>query len=254
MRHPRRWWPLLSLAVASTLGATGPAGEPPTIHMIGDSTMADKPTGKPHPERGWGQFLPMYFVKGVRIENHAVNGRSTKSFRDLGHWAEVLPRLQAGDYLVIQFGHNDQKREDPTRFAAADTDYRKNLERYVAEARERGARPILATSIVRRHFDEQGVLQDRHGDYPRVMREVAAKLAVPLLELQGATDALVRQLGPERSEALYLSRILPGEYATLPDGKKDDTHLSALGASRVCDLAAVELRRAVPDLARWLRD
>ncbi|MCL4820916.1 MAG: rhamnogalacturonan acetylesterase [Vicinamibacteria bacterium] len=244
----------LATGVAAAQQATTEGPRPPTVHMVGDSTMADKPTGRPNPERGWGQLFPGYFVAGVRVVNHAVNGRSTRSFRDLGNWARVVEQLRPGDYVIVQFGHNDQKREDPARFADAETDYRRNLERYVAEARERGARPILATPIVRRHFDDQGALLDRHGAYPGVMREVASRLAVPLLELHGASDALVRRLGPQRSEPLYLSRIEPGDYETLPEGKRDDTHLSALGATRVCDLAAAELRRAVPDLAAWLRD
>ena len=255
-RHLGAAWPcaLLLAGLAATAAAQQPAATPPRIHLIGDSTMADKPLAVPNPERGWGQMLPLYFRPGVRTLNHAVNGRSTKSFRELGHWQPVLECLAPGDYLIVQFGHNDAKREDPTRFTEPRGEFRNNLERYVREARARGALPILATPIVRRHFDEKGVLLDRHGDYPAVVREVAGELHVPLLELHRRSQELVRGLGPERSEALFLSRVLPGEYEKLPDGLRDDTHLSAIGASRICDLAADELRKAVPALAAWLRD
>lgn len=226
----------------------------PTIHLIGDSTMADKPLRVPNPERGWGQILPVYFRDGVRVLNHAVNGRSTKSFLALGHWQAALERIRPGDYVIVQFGHNDSKQEDPTRFTQPWGDYRRNLERYVSETRGRAALPILATPIVRRHFDAQGALLDRHGDYPKVVRQVAAELQVPLLELHGRSQQLVLRLGPARSELLYLARVLPGEYEKLPDGIEDNTHLSAVGASRICDLAADEIRSSVPALARWLRD
>jgi lysophospholipase L1-like esterase len=245
------------LAFTLSLAGVASAAEPSpvvTVHMIGDSTMADKPTGAPNPERGWGQLFPLYFKDGVRIRNAAVNGRSTKSFRDLGEWQAVLARIEPGDYVIVQFGHNDEKKADPARFTEPFGDYKRNLERFVAETRARGGLPILATPIVRRHFDAHGVLLDTHGDYPRAVREVAAQAHVPLLDLQKASAELVSRLGPDRSEALYLSRVLPGEYATRPDGVKDDTHLSAIGASRICDLAVEELRREVPELARRLRD
>lgn len=261
-RRLRTWLGTLLLAAGAASaqtpsvvrGAGADPTSPPTIHMVGDSTMADKPLAVPNPERGWGQILPIYFRAGVRVENHALNGRSTKSFVDQGHWQRVVERLHRGDYVIIQFGHNDSKREDPARYADPWGAYQRNLERYVSETRGRGALPILATPIVRRHFDTQGVLLDRHGDYPKVVRQLADRLRVPLLDLQSRSDELVRRLGPERSEVLYLSHVAPGDYAKLPEGLEDNTHLSAIGASRICDLAADEIRRALPELARWLRD
>ena len=128
-----------------------------TIFMIGNSTMANKPYDEGNPEKGWGQILPLYFKEGVRIENHAVNGRSTKSFLDQGRWEVVKEKIKPGDYVIIEFGHNDAKKEDSTRFADANTTYRWNLEKFVNETVERGGIPILATPIVRRRFDEQGI-------------------------------------------------------------------------------------------------
>ena len=146
-----------------------------TIYMIGNSTMADKPFGVGNPERGWGQVFPLYFKEGIRIENHAVNGRSTKSFLDEGRWATVFDKIKPGDYVIIEFGHNDAKKEDSNRFADANTTYRWNLEKFIDDTREKGGIPILATPIVRRRFDEQGNFYDVHAEYPNVVREVATE-------------------------------------------------------------------------------
>jgi lysophospholipase L1-like esterase len=222
-----------------------------TVYLIGDSTVADKPYAKGNPEKGWGQVFPLYLQEGVRVENHAVNGRSTKSFRDEGRWDRVMKKLQKGDYVIIEFGHNDAKSEDPKRYAAPETDYRQNLERYIAETKAKGAIPVLATPIVRRKF-ENGELVETHGQYPDVVRGVSAQQRVPLLDLHKRTKELVSRYGEERSKALFL-HIDPSEYESLPEGKEDNTHLSAYGAFRVCDLVAEEMQTALPDLAKLLK-
>ncbi len=224
-----------------------------TIFMIGDSTMANKPVKDAHPERGWGQILPVYFKEVIRIDNHAMNGRSSKSFIDEGRWAVVRERLKPGDYVIIQFAHNDQKENDPARFTEPFRAYRQNLERFVDEARSRQGLPILATPLVRRRFDPQGNFYDLHGDYPKAVRQVAAERNVPLLDLHKKSEELLKQFGPEASKKLYLW-IRPGEFARLPAGLEDDTHFSACGASRVCDLAVEEVMIRIPALAQWLRD
>ncbi len=222
------------------------------FHLVGDSTVADKPYGKGNPEKGWGQVFPLYFKEGVKIVNHAVNGRSTKSFRDEGRWDKVLQVLKKGEYVLIEFGHNDQKTEDPARFAAPDTDYKANLERYITEIKAKGAIPVLATPIARRKFDESGQLVDTHGRYPEVVRELAAKEGVALLDLHKQTNALLARLGEERSKGLFL-HLAPGDYETLPEGKADDTHLSANGAFRVCDLVVEELKTSLPQFTAYLK-
>jgi lysophospholipase L1-like esterase len=221
-----------------------------TLFLAGDSTMANKPLIPPDPERGWGQMLRLYFREDVRIENHAMNGRSSKSFLDEGRWQEVLQRLKPGDFVIIQFGHNDSKK-DPARFTEPLGGYRQNLERYIRETRQHQATPILATPVVRRSFNQEGKLQDTHGDYPKAMRQVAAEQQVPLLDLTRTSGELVAKLGPELSKKLYNSAA-PGEYEQHPDGLKDDTHFNALGATRMCDLAVEEITIRVPELARWL--
>lgn len=221
--------------------------------MVGDSTMANKPYNKGNPEKGWGQVFPLYFKEGIKIENHAKNGRSSKSFRDEGLWDIVLGKIKPGHYVIIAFGHNDQKQDSPERYSAPDTDYRKNLERYVRETRNKGGIPVLATPIMRRRFDENGKLYDTHGRYPEVVREIAKEKNVPLLDLHKQTEMLLKAYGEERSKELFL-HIQPGEYASLPQGKEDDTHLSAIGAFQVCDLAIEEIKLAVPEWVPYLKD
>ena len=135
---------LLSCGSATALDAnTAVTAKPaPLIFMCGDSTMANKPLFPAQPERGWGQLLPLYFKESVRIENLAMNGRSSKSFRDEGRWQPVLDRLRPGDFVIIQFGHNDQKKDSRDRFSEPFGAFKQNLERYVREVREKGGRPI----------------------------------------------------------------------------------------------------------------
>jgi lysophospholipase L1-like esterase len=258
MTPPARW--LLCL-LAGTLPAvafaatSAPAAEPaaaPHLHLIGDSTMADKPTDPSNPEHGWGQMLPAFFRDPAMVVNHAVNGRSTKSFIDEGRWQQVLEALHPGDYVLIQFGHNDEKTEDPKRYAAPHGAYQDNLRRFIRESRARGATPLLATPVVRRKWDANGKLVDTHGEYPDAMRSVAGEENVPLLELQRLTAAMVEKQGVEGSKKTYLW-IPPGAYARLPNGREDDTHFSAEGATAVAALAVQEMRRLDLPLVRWLK-
>ena len=210
--------------------------KPITIRLIGDSTMADKPEPEINPERGWGQMLPLFFNDRVTIKNYARNGRSTKSFIDEGLWDEVLSDLKAGDYVFIQFGHNDQKDKDPKRFTNPYTGYRKNLIRYIRDTRSKGGKPVLFSPIVRRNFNEFGTLVDTHGAYPFVMRDAARDLDVPFVDMQQKSEDLVLTAGEEKSKELYLW-IDPGEYRTYPEGKEDNTHFSKRGAFEMAKLA-----------------
>lgn len=221
------------------------------VHLIGDSTMADRADPE-NPEHGWGQLLPRFFDESVVVHNHAVNGRSTTSFIDEGKWTSVLGELKPGDYLFIQFGHNDEKSEDSARYADARGAYHRNLERFVSEARTKGAVPILFTPIVRRKFNAHGALEDTHGAYPVVVRAVAKDLRVPLIDLQALTDTLVRSAGPEDSKRLYVW-LGPGASKFFPEGRQDDTHLSAAGATAVARLAARELAQVGDPIGRHVR-
>jgi lysophospholipase L1-like esterase len=228
------------------------AQKPPTVvYLAGDSTLAQKAPDK-RPETGWGEYLQSQFSNSkVRIDNHAQNGRSTKSFIDEGLWQTIVERLRKGDYVFIEFGHNDEKKEDPKRYADARSDYRNNLIRFVRDVRGKNAFPVLLTPVVRRRFNENGEFFDTHGEYPAVVREVAAEYKVPLIDMHRKSEALVRNLGVEDSKKLFLI-LKKGEHPNYPDGIEDNTHFCAFGAEQMARLAADEIRETKIDLAKYL--
>ncbi|EDY81207.1 GDSL-like lipase/acylhydrolase, putative [Verrucomicrobiia bacterium DG1235] len=221
------------------------------IVLIGDSTMAEKLESK-RPETGWGEALSPLFDDTVAISNHAVNGRSTKSFIDEGRWDAALAELMAGDILVVEFGHNDQKSRDAKRFAAPWEGYSENLRRFTGEAQAKGADVILLSSICRRKFEENGTLLDTHGEYPAAVKAVALEFGVAFVDMEALSRELLVELGPERSAALFL-HLAPGENANYPEGKSDDTHLKPEGARLHAELFVEELRRIRHPLSKLLR-
>lgn len=228
------------------------AQKKPTLFLIGDSTMANKENPDKNPEHGWGQVLNQFFTTGIEIQNHAMNGRSSKSFRTEGRWDVIEKQLKKGDFVIIQFGHNDQKVKDSTKFTNPYTQYRANLERYVKDTRAKGAIPILMTSIVRRNFNENGVLIDTHKEYPLVVRMVADDLNVPFVDMQLLTEQLEIAYGPENSKKLHL-HFKEGEELYYPKGKDDDTHLSKLGADLEAKLAAASLKKMKTGLEKFIK-
>lgn len=250
-----RLWAVAALLLLSLMmiGLALPSEKDTTqIFMIGDSTMADKPL-LDNPERGWGQLLPLSFTDEVVIRNHAVNGRSTRSFIDEKRWDAVMKQLRRDDWVMIQFGHNDQKKEDPARYAAPQSDYKNNLARFISDTRSKGAHPILLTPVMRRRFDEQGKFFDTHGEYPDAVRALAKELSVPLIDLHKSSKKLIEQAGSEKSKEFFLW-IAPGKYQSLPEGKKDDTHFSEFGALKMAWLVVEELRQMDLPLARFLKN
>ncbi|GAB3657976.1 hypothetical protein GCM10028791_30700 [Echinicola sediminis] len=244
---------LLLVAVVGLITSFAQKDREITIFLIGDSTMANKSYAGSNPEKGWGQVFGLYFKEGVRVENHALNGRSSKSFRGEGHWDKVYNSIQPGDYVVIEFGHNDQKIKSPDRYSAPDTEYRDNLIRYIKETYEKGGRPVLATPISRRSYDENQKLIDTHGRYSEVVREVAEEYDIPLFDLHKKTVALIEQFGYEKSKELFL-HYRPGDYERFQKGQEDNTHLSPTGAFKVCDLVVEELRKKLPELEMFLKE
>ena len=223
-----------------------------SIYTIGDSTMADKRNPNENPERGWCQVLPQFLNDNVEVKNHAVNGRSTRSFISEKRWDKVYNQLQKGDYVFIQFGHNDQKIKDPKRYTNPQTAYRNNLIKFVNETRKKGAIPVLFTSIVRRRFNEFGTFTDTHGAYPREVRLVAKEYNVTLIDLQYLTEKLEESYGVEQSKKLHLHYV-PNEISYYPKGKIDDTHLSVLGATEVVKLAVKELHENVKNFSNYIK-
>ncbi|WP_339926368.1 rhamnogalacturonan acetylesterase [uncultured Cyclobacterium sp.] len=209
------------------------------IFMIGDSTMANKPE-RNLPEYGWGQVLNHFFTDEIVVDNHAKNGRSSKSFIDEGSWEKVINRVQEGDYVIIQFGHNDQK-SDTARYTGPFDTYQKNLKKFLNETKEKGGIPILCTSIVRRLFDENGILKDSHGDYLTGVIQVANETGVYFIDMEAKTRKLVESLGPEKSKKLYLF-FESGIYPHRPEGQEDNTHLSQLGTFTIAGLAIEEMK------------
>jgi DNA sulfur modification protein DndE len=221
------------------------------IFLVGDSTMANQPTDD-NPQRGWGQVFPDYFTNDVEIKNYAKNGRSTKSFINEKRWDSVLQQLQPGDYVLIQFGHNDSKIEDSTRYAAPQTTYKTNLIRFVNDARSKGAIPVLITPVNRRKFDSTGKFIDQHGEYPGVVRDVAKDMNVPLIDLHKSSEAWLEQQGVEDSKKMFLF-IPKGHFKNYKGKEEDDTHFTEYGASQVASLVCADIKRLNLDLAKYFK-
>jgi lysophospholipase L1-like esterase len=218
---------------------------PTIVYSIGDSTMANK-TKEVYPETGWCQVVGNYFDETVIVRNHAKNGRSSKSFLSEGLWQNVLDSLRQGDYVFIQFGHNDQKKHDSTRYTLPFETFSENLERYVNELRSKGAVPVLFTSIVRRKFGDDGKLIDTHGDYLEATKNVARQLNVPLIDLNKLTEEWINSLGEEPSKEMFLWTKPNEEF---PNGRQDNTHLSVKGANCVARMAVEELKKLELDIS-----
>jgi Pectin methylesterase len=223
-----------------------------TIFMIGDSTMANKNIEGGNPERGWGHILPQFFTDEVHIDNHAVNGRSSKSFIDEGRWEAVINKVKPGDYLFIQFGHNDQKKEE-ARYTAPGTTFDANLEKFITETLNKGGKPVLFTSIVRRHFDENEKLIDSHGDYLTATRNVADKLGIPFIDLNKLTHKWVEELGDEASKR-YFMWVEPNTIPAISAGRQDNTHLNIQGAKVVASMAVKAMKEQLPALQSYIRN
>ena len=220
----------------------------PVLYMIGDSTMANKPDLE-YPERGWGQLLPTFFDSSFVIENHSKNGRSTRSFIYEGRWDTVYSKLKPGDFVVIQFGHNDDVITKTGTYSTPG-EFVYNLSKYVKETLAKGAHPILCTPIIRRNYVD-GVLEPTHGVYPDKVKEVAQKFQVPLIDMTAKSRELVLSLGEEASKELYL-HLPPNTYKKVPDGKIDNTHFSEKGAIAMSKLFVEGVKEQHLELEKYL--
>ncbi|MFD3929937.1 rhamnogalacturonan acetylesterase [Streptomyces sp. NPDC058614] len=216
-------------AVPLTAGSASPASAR-TLYIAGDSTAAQK-YADAAPETGWGMALPFFLRDGLAVANHAVNGRSSKSFVDEGRLEVILRAIRPGDLLLVQFGHNDEKSADPVRYTEPWTTYQDYLRLYVDGARARGARPVLATSVERRKFDVDGNAVPTHGDYPASVRALAADEGVALLDIQALSLALWQRLGAEATKT----------YFNWTATEQDNTHFNPPGAIAVARMVAAGL-------------
>ena len=248
-----------------------------TIFIIGDSTAAKKDLSTGSPERGWGMALQCYFDSTyIRVDNRAVNGRSSKSFIDEGRWDQVLAAMKPGDYVLVQFGHNDEKPQLERHTDPGSTfDY--NLARFVRETRERGGIPVLMNSVVRRNFAQKPLrndddeklrnttfadgskqvegdsLIDTHGLYRVAPRDVARRMNCHFIDANQITHDLEQSLGVEGSKKLHMW-YKPGEEPSLPQGRQDNTHYNIYGAHVVAKLLAGALIEEIPVLSRYYVD
>ncbi|WP_134684092.1 rhamnogalacturonan acetylesterase [Brevibacillus migulae] len=222
----------------------------PTIFLAGDSTVTDQVSGQ-YPCTGWGQVLPLFFHDGIAVSNHARSGRSSKSFIAEGRLENIWRQIRPGDYVLIQFGHNDQKTDE--RGTDPFTSYPEYLQVYLDGAKKAGAIPVLVTPVHRRHFDESGKLVDTHGPYLEAMRQVAEEEQVPLIDLAAKSKRFLAQLGAEASKRIFMWTA-PGEYEHFPLGAQDDTHFHERGAIRIAGFVAEEIReKGIHDLSSYLR-
>lgn len=243
-------YPIILISLAFLLTAFYYLSPKPILYLVGDSTMANKPL-EDNPERGWGQLLPDFFNHEILIENHAMNGRSTRSFIYEGRWDSVMNKLKKGDFVVIQFGHNDGSIQKTERYCTP-VEYRYNLTRFINDVRSKHANPILCTSIQRRKFDENGMFQDTHGDYPGYVRDLAEKFEVPLVDMQKKSEKIILEHGVEESKKLFL-HLKPGMYKSFPESKEDNTHFSEYGAQLMAGLFCEGLREINHELMNFLK-
>ena len=214
--------------------------------------MANKVKPEENPERGWGQMFPMFLTDQITFDNRAVNGRSTRSFINEKLWDAVYKSLKPGDYVFIQFGHNDAKDQDSLRYTNPHTAYRHNLIRFVTETRAKGATPIIFSSISRRNFNENGVLISSHGDYTLEARLVAQEYKVPFIDMEYYTELLEQSYGPEKSKQLHLHYKL-GEIPYYKEDKADDTHLNEKSATIVAKIVADELKKTNLEIVSYFK-
>ena len=251
----RRWLVVLAVATVSPLLAAGPAvagsgsvrpGDPGhgrghgfTIFVAGDSTAATWPADTA-PKAGWGQALPVFTQRAVRVVNQALSGASSKSFIEAGRLDLILDAIRPGDYLLISFGHNDEKTD--ARHTDPFTTYQQYLLQYVDGARAHGAHPVLVTPVERRRFDASGHAYASHGDYPAAMIALGTTAKVPVIDLEALSLRLWDRLGVEDTKNYFLW-LDPGVNPNYPDGSADNTHFQAHGAIEVARLVATALQR-----------
>ena len=252
-----------------------------TMFMIGDSTMANKDTTK-GPERGWGMMVQSMFDETkLIVDNHAVNGRSSKSFIDEGRWQTVLDKIKPGDFVVIQFGHNDEKPAIERHTDPGST-FDANIRKFIVETRAKGGKPIVLNSCVRRNFikrapqndddeklrystadkivtpaeskaqEESDTLYDTHGYYRYAPREVDLEMSAPFVDANKLTHQLEQALGRERSKYIHMW-YAAGQIPEIPQGRQDNTHYNIDGARAVARLLVNAMCNEVPELYRYMK-
>lgn len=236
------------LAVLATLFAfTVQEKKTVTIFIAGDSTAQTYTEERDGLIKGWGQMLSLYLTDDVKVDNRAIGGRSTKTFISEGRWDKLLADVSAGDYVFIQFGHNDASTR-PERHASY-KDYERNLEKFIQDTKAKGATPVLLTSVVMRTFQKGNLVDDRLKGYPVITRQVAKKKQVPMIDVNQKTRDFITMLGDEPSKEYY-RWVAPGVDHKKPDGLQDDTHMMDKGAKQVAFFVAEGIKEThLPNLS-----
>jgi lysophospholipase L1-like esterase len=235
--------PIVTLTLA-LMSFTLPQQKNIKVYLVGDSTMSNKQV-KYYPETGWGMPFSWFFDQTVTVDNRAQNGRSTKSFIAEKRWDSVAQSLNEGDYVFIQFGHND---EVPTKGSyTPEADFKANLVKFITETRNKKAIPVLLTPVARRKFDGSGIIEGTHA-YSAIVRLVAEEQNTPLIDLDKEGQALYQKYGVENSKMLF-DYLEPGENPNYPGGKKDDTHFNEVGARKIAQIVLADIRALKLELA-----
>ncbi|HEX8334694.1 MAG TPA: rhamnogalacturonan acetylesterase [Segetibacter sp.] len=219
------------------------------VYLIGDSTISIKEV-KAYPETGWGMPFAYFFDSSVAIDNRAKNGRSTRTFLSENLWQPVEKSLREGDYVFIQFGHNDESPEKTDRYTTPEQ-YKNNLIKFVEETRKKEANPVLLTPVSRRKFKD-GKQVETHEVYSKIVRELAAQYKVPLIDLDKKSQELYQKFGEENSKLFFL-QLEPGEHPNYPAGKNDNTHFNELGARKIAQIVLSEVKKLKLELAERIR-
>ena len=211
--------------------------------MVGDSTMC---LYRPEqaPLTGWGMPFANFFDSTVTVKNKAESGESTRTFIEEERWRAVADSLSTGDYVLIQFGHNDEVPSKPSY--TTEKEFKANLIRFVTETRNKKAEPILITPVARRKFDDRANIQEVHKAYSAIVRDVALEYKVPLIDLDKKSQHLLQELGLEKSKSLFLAL---GENPYYPKGEEDITHFNKLGAEKIAEIVSAEIKTLKIELA-----
>jgi lysophospholipase L1-like esterase len=235
------------MAILFLLSFTGlPSKKKINLWLCGDSTMSIKEP-KAFPETGWGMPFVYFWDTSVNVKNLAKNGRSTKTFISEGLWKSVIDNAKEGDYVFIQFGHNDESPDKKERYATPDT-FKMNLNRFINEARSKNAIPVFFTPVSRRKFDTAGRALETHKVYSNLVKEVAKSQDVIFIDLDTKSRTLYQQFGKENSKLLFM-QLKKGEHPNYPEGRDDNTHFNELGARLIAQLVLQEIRLQIPELA-----
>jgi lysophospholipase L1-like esterase len=219
-----------------------------TIYMIGDSTMCTY-QARQWPVTGWGMPFANYFDSGVTIDNRARGGRSSRTFLEENRWQPIVDSLKEGDYVFIQFGHNDEAKEP--QYAARYTsvpDYKTNLIKFITDTRAKKASPVLVSPVSRRSFDKEGNAKETHADYTKAVLEIGQQYNVPVIDLDKQSRELYQQMGPVRAKLLFME-LDSAEHPNYPKGRHDNTHFNEFGARKMAEIVLSDIKKQHLDIA-----